>query len=397
MYNDNCKFNFKFNIDRGVQNFNGASESFEYGGFESEEDFDDEDFFDDVITGRQSMSGDDSTWEITKNMSPELLSLFGVADSVKGANSNKNTNTNINTKIAWQAPAKSGLDNSDPIIRTAFNSVPSIRGESSQYGSGSMNYNGEYNYDIDDEYDEEEDEDEDLLKYYSNAVNETLTEFLDDVITGRQNMSGDDSAWTITQNMSPGLLALFDLEGRSPSPTRNKIAWQPPAKSGLSNSEPILRTAYNVASVTTYSTTAPPSRPPIVGETSGGSRFRRNYEFSPEVGVVKRTGYNSNNGLRDSIQTQSVTTIETLGKDHEEEEEEEEEDEEDEEDDDEDDSSAGDLDMEEDEDAYADRILSMMSNNLKLAVGVRTNDAPLATDWRPPAHSGLQNSERIIR
>ena len=72
----------KFKIDhvnsRGMQNFSGASESFEYGGFQSEEDFDDEDFFDDVITGRQSMSGDDSTWEITKNMSPELLSLFGV-------------------------------------------------------------------------------------------------------------------------------------------------------------------------------------------------------------------------------------------------------------------------------------------------------------------------------
>ena len=46
----------------------------------------------------------------------------------------------------------------------------------------------------------------------------------------------------------------------------------------------------------------------------------------------------------------------------------------------------------EDEDAYADRILSMMMshNNLKLATGVRASDAPA------PSHAGLGNSERII-
>ena len=376
---------------RGVQNFNAVSENIEYDGFELEEDPNDDEFFDDVITGRQSMSGDDSTWEITKNMSPELLSLFGVTDSAKGA-------TNTNTKIAWQAPAKSGLDNSDPIIRTAFNYTLSTRGGSSQNGSDSMKSNVEkYSYNIDDDYDEDDD---DLLKYYSDAVNETLTEFLDDVIVGKQNMSGDDSTWAITQNMSPALLALFGLEGRSASATRNKVAWQAPAKNGLTNSEPILRTAYNTAPATIYSATAPPSRPPTNKDEASGSRFRRNYDFSPEEGVVKRSGYNpsansniSNNVLRESLQTHSVTTIETLAKDHEDDDGEEDGDE----DDDDDDSSAGDLDMEEDEDAYADRILSMMSNNLKVAVGVRASDAPLATDWRPPAHSGLQNSDRIIR
>ena len=42
----------------------------------------------------------------------------------------------------------------------------------------------------------------------------------------------------------------------------------------------------------------------------------------------------------------------------------------------------------EDEDAYTDRILSVMShNNLKLATGVRASDAPA------PSHAGLGNSE----
>jgi hypothetical protein len=381
--------------------------------FELDEDF--EDFYDEVITGRQNMSGEDSGWEITKNMTPELLSLFGVTDARSSA---KEASKNI----VWQAPSTSGLRNSEPIIRTAFNSASSARG-SSQNSTNSNKINGEQfisgNYDEDDEEDDydEEEEEKDLVKYYSDAVTESLSEFINEVVTGKQNLNGDDSSWKITKNMSPSLLALFDMDSRAP--VSSTLAWQAPAKSGLGNSEPILRTAFNTAAATekrSNSTAVSPAHPPAAENTGvpPAGRFRRNYQFNPEEGVVKRTGtnnnptYNSDNNsgsgsgsggsvLRESVQTQSVTTIETLVKDvddndfnDDEDEEDEEEEEEDEED------SMGDLE-EEDEDAYANRILAMMSNNLKVAAGVRVSDAPLATDWTPPSHPGLQNSGRLIR
>ena len=386
-----------------MQNFYTGSAStknirrYENDDFELEEDF--EDFFDEVITGRQNMSGDDSGWEITKNMTPELLSLFGVTDARSSA---KEASKNI----VWQAPSTSGLRNSEPIIRTAFNSASSAQLNGEQFISGYYDEDDE-----EDDYDEEEEE-KDLVKYYSDAVTESLSEFINEVVTGKQNLNGDDSSWKITKNMSPSLLALFDMDSRAP--VSSTLAWQAPAKSGLGNSEPILRTAFNTAAATekrSNSTAVSPVHPPAAENTGvpPAGRFRRNYQFNPEEGVVKRTGtnnptYSSDNNsgsgsvLRESVQTQSMTTIETLVKDvddndndfNDDEDEEDEEEEEDEED------SMGDLE-EEDEDAYANRILAMMSNNLKVAAGVRVSDAPLATDWTPPSHPGLQNSGRIIR
>lgn len=259
-------------------------------------------------------------------------------------------------------------------------------------------YNSQNNDDnLDDEDGEDDDEDEDeegLIEYFSESVND----FFDEVISGKRNLSGDDIEWEITKNMSPQLLALFGVKSALTSPiSKNGIlAWQPPSKSGLENSAPIIPTAYNIAPNGISSMPnlfqnsirpSPPSSNMYRSETASG--FRRNYDFQSDKGVAVRSP-------QGQVMNNSYNSRE---EDEEEEEDEDDEDDDDEDfdDDDDDDESDGGIDAEEDEDAYANRILAMMSNNLKAATGVRATDAPLVTDWKPPARAGLDNSERIIK
>ena len=397
------------------------------------------------------MDGDDLTWKITENMSPGLLSLFKMDD--------KSNDKEI--KIAWTAPIRSGLTNSEPIIHTPFNVSPEMSALPPMINtsSGYRNVNQEENIlntnvfssnrvptssNINDhDSDDDSDDDSDLLDFFSTAVNESVAEFLDDVIAGKQNMSGDDLSWQITQNMSPGLLALFDMNpsNRLIAEKDSISAWQAPAISGLENSDPILPTAFNVSIPTAMSMPVPMPRssetlsssssiptlypsPPVrmmmdasSGKQSTSSSYQRHYDLNGDVGVlVRRRSSNSNPppGGSTSISilggSQSTTTIETVAKDRDSEvgkvEDDDDGDEDDkdyyddDDDDDDDDDSEEDTQRmmrdDEDEDAYADRILSMMSHNLKLATGVRVSDAPLESDWKPPSHAGLSNSDRIV-
>eukprot|EP01036_Dinobryon_divergens_P023972 gene23972-32376_t len=329
---------------------------------DEEEEFDEDDrFFDDLISGKQSMNGDDSTWQITENMSPGLLALFGMTD--------KSNDKEI--KIAWTAPIQSGLTNSEPIIQTPFNVSPGISALPPMHIPANNR---------------DATQREQAFDSSSNRhMNESVAEFLDDVITGKQNMSGDDSAWQITENMSPGLLALF---GKSKNPNHRPLAeksmvissaWQAPPISGLQNSDPIIRTSYNAPAVSVVprssislssssslsnSIAVYPSPPVRLMDPNGGqstsSSYQRHYDFNGEVGVLARRRSSNSNPLPASTSisilggSQSTTTIDTVAKDR--------------------DSEVGDA---------AGKVEG-------------AGDSPLESDWKPPSHAGLSNSNRIV-
>jgi len=251
--------------------------------------------------------------------------------------------------------------------------------------------NDEEDYDDDDD-----DNDEDLMEFFTGAVNE----FFEDVISGKQNLSGDDEKWQITKNMSPQLLALFGIKSIDQVSAQRSEVWRPPTKSGLDNSEPIIKTNFNSTPIVNdassyqkesqmqsnkriYLKTPPPQY--ALGRST--PYHFRTYDNSEDREVITRTG-----GTIQSAEDNSSRDNEYDSEDK---------DEFDVDDGDGDEeyteSDEDDDDIEEDEDAYANRIVAMMSMNLKNAIGIKTTDKPLESDWKPPSRPGLGNSDRIIK
>lgn len=96
------------------------------------------DFFEQLLVGAETLSGDDDNWKMPDNMSPQLLKLF-----------NKSTNLvkdNIDSVPVddWKAPTSHGLANSAPIIPTNENirgSYSDMKGNNTgiSYKSGGNN------------------------------------------------------------------------------------------------------------------------------------------------------------------------------------------------------------------------------------------------------------------
>ena len=121
-----------------------------------------------------------------------------------------------------------------------------------------------------------EEEEVDLMEYFSSAVNESVAEFLDDdVIAGKQNLSGEDSTWQITENMTPGLLVLFGMTQNQRSAEKDSTSmWQTPSISGLQNSDPVIRTAFNFTSATAVATATATAAAAVPRLNEGASWLR---------------------------------------------------------------------------------------------------------------------------
>eukprot|EP01038_Epipyxis_sp_PR26KG_P009985 gene9985-13435_t len=66
------------------------------------------------------------------------------------------------------------------------------------------------------------------------AFTDAVSSFLDDLIDGRVDLSGDDKNWKVTTCLSSNLAALFD---HNVSKTIIKSDWIPPKQHGLNNAQ----------------------------------------------------------------------------------------------------------------------------------------------------------------
>lgn len=316
---------------------------------EEEDDDDEEDLFDGLSRGSLE----------SIPMSAELRRILGLPLEVKNPGT-----TNVSD---WKPPQTWGLVNSEPIIKTAKNDPP-VK-QNAPVINIAYTPSAERKTSDDEEDDDEEDED--------------YERDLDDI-----PMSAD----------------LRMLLGLAPMAETAVTDWKPPSKSGLDNSDPILKkNGYSKAEedeeegdndeedddeeendrpLESVAMSEDLRRLLGLSAMNGASQVQApsssNWKAPTSHGLA-----NSEPIIRTTTNTAPIVTkfslVPTYGND-----EDEDEDDEDEEDDDVDDSTLpNDI---------------AMSDNLKRILGLLPADsAPtVQTDWKPPSRSGLDNSDPIV-
>jgi len=151
-------------------------------------------------------------WNITENMSPNLLSLFNKTSS---ASSDNTTATST-----WVKPAYHGLENSLPIVFVNQGNKNNI-----------INYNNIIGDDDDDD-DDEYDDDDDTASYGIDISDDEFNN--DDSYILRSTISESLSSLFINDKSSPKPAAANNIT--APSTTNITVTWKPPTSFGLQNS-----------------------------------------------------------------------------------------------------------------------------------------------------------------
>jgi hypothetical protein len=177
---------------------------------ENDEDYDDDDEDDDEDYYYNDNDDENDSQVPVIAMSANLMKALGLDTS------------EIDTDTDWKPPARSGLDNSAPIINlipvrieipTKSNFNSSIVKDNAVTNSASLIESNSNNYNNSD--DEDEDDENDDYFAFDDAVG-------DDEVRGSVGMSAN-------------LMRILGLD-----PTEISSDWKPPNQSGLSNSLPII-------------------------------------------------------------------------------------------------------------------------------------------------------------
>ena len=173
-----------------------------------------------IMEGFNDTETDD--WNITENMSPNLLSLFNKTSSVSNDTATVTSN--------WSTPAYHGLENSLPIIFV---------------NQGNKNYNVfNYNNNIGDDADDDDDDDDDDTASYDIDISDDEFNNNDDSYVLRSNISESLNALFI--NNTSGTSGTSDVSSKLTadniiSTSNINVTWKPPTSFGLQNSARKLR------------------------------------------------------------------------------------------------------------------------------------------------------------
>lgn len=241
---------------------------------EDEEDYDDDDddlmsffadavneFFDDVISGKQNLSGDDDQWQMTSNMSPQLLALFGMKETV----GNTIANTQLQNQPSWQPPARPGLDNSEPILKRKGTPPPNVM-KNGGIGSSGLKSNG-------------------LLSY---AVGPPPKSGNQPPYGGSQNYVATPPKTNKSRGQSGSTPS--GSAGREDAPVRRRYIKTPPNRSRPSNSSGDMNAEEDLTIRRKYIKTPPNMYRPVENDEEDVTQ-RRKYMKTPPNGVRK---YNDN-------------------------------------------------------------------------------------------------------
>jgi hypothetical protein len=302
----------------------------------------------------------------TTPMSAELRRLLGLPAV---ANENNANVTNVVPVSDWKPPQSSGLSNSDPIIKTGKNIRPTAPSPVSVSFAPSVTSSNvsQLDEDEDDDDDEEDDEDDDEGRSF------------DDV-----PMSAD----------------LRRLLGLAPLAETANTDWKPPQRSGLDNSDPIIKSQGsavkqnqmdeddddndydeteeeddNLGSLEDVAMSDDLRRIlglPVLNENQKGISSNTNWKAPTSSGLA-----NSEPIIRTSKNAAPVSYGDGGNDD--------------------DDGDEEEFD-EDDEDDSADQEIEM-SDNLKRALGLLPQDSrpTVQTDWKPPSRPGLDNSTPLVQ
>jgi len=173
-----------------------------------------------IMEGFKDTETDD--WNITENMSPNLLSLFNKTPSV--------SNDTATVTSDWSTPAYHGLENSLPIIFV---------------NQGNKNYNVfNYNNNIGGDADDDDDDDDDDTASYDIDISDDEFNNNDDSYVLRSNISESLNALFI--NNTSGTSGTSDVSSKVTadniiSTSNINVTWKPPTSFGLQNSARKLR------------------------------------------------------------------------------------------------------------------------------------------------------------
>lgn len=217
----------------------------------------------------------------------------------------------------------------------------------------------------------EEEVEEDVDDDSDNVYDEDQLRFFQDVVDGKRRLDGNDPYWEMKAELSGNLGRLF---GQQAKYRGDESYWERPTTYGLGNSAPIIATKFNTA-----------SKVADAKEVRGSSATNTLYEMIQNRGVTYDEALKNNN-VRSVVDRQMALKDEAKAVVEDEDEDEEEDDYYDEEGD------------EDDDDKVLGGLLNStgLSPNLMALLGMEATKVDVPTDWKPPDHAGLDNSDPLV-